>query len=322
MSVSPPQEISPAELAALSARLGAESFARRLRIQHQLEVDPESDEAGPINVQRMVRRMKMLSGVLRASGLAGWGRRNMLAIERREHLLRLCGLPAPFQGLRLLHLSDLHADMDPGTVPALLKALTGLTYDAVVLTGDYRAHTHQGWDEALALCAQVAHALRPDVPKFAVLGNHDPLEITPGLEALGWRMLLNEAAPWRRGGAELWFAGVDDDHTYANADVARARAAIPVGGCAVLLSHTPSTYATAASAGFAGFLCGHTHGGQICLPGGFALLNNGRAPRWAIRGPWLFQTMSGYTSTGIGACRLPARFFCPPEITIHTLDVP
>jgi predicted MPP superfamily phosphohydrolase len=322
MDASLPREISSAELAALSARLGSAALARRLRMQHQLEVDPESDEAGPINVQRMVRRMKMLSGVLRASGLAAWGRRNMLAIERREHVLRLAGLPAPFQGVRLLHLSDLHADMDPGTVPALLRALDGWSYDAVVLTGDYRAHTHHGWDEALALCGRVARALRPGLPTFAVLGNHDPLEIVPGLESLGWRVLLNEAAPWSRGGAELWFAGVDDEHTYANADVARARAGAPAGACAILLSHTPSTYARAAQAGFAGFLCGHTHGGQMCLPGGFALLNNGRAPRWTIRGPWQFHAMRGYTSTGVGACRLPARFFCPPEITVHTLEAP
>ncbi len=316
----PPSELSPADLAALSARLGPAAFERRLQFQRQLEVDPESDEAGPINVQRMVRRMRVLTGLLRATGLAGWGRRNLLAVERRENLLRLPGLPAPFHGTRLLQLSDLHADLDPGIVPAVLRALAGWEYDAVVLTGDYRAHTHHEWDAALAACGQVARALRPGVPAFAVLGNHDPLEIVPGLEALGWRVLLNEAAPWRRAGAELWFAGVDDDHTYHNADIPRACAAIPPGACSILLSHTPSTYAEAAAAGFAGFLCGHTHGGQICLPGGFALLNNGHAPRWTIRGPWQFQNLRGYTSAGAGACRVPARFFCPPEITRHVLQ--
>lgn len=320
MTVQPPSEISSAELAALAARLGPAAFARRMRVQQQLEVDPESDEAGPINVQRMVKRMRVLAGILQATGLAGWGRRNMLDIQRRENILRLRGLPASFRGVRLLHLSDLHADMDLGTVPAVIKASEGWEYDAVVLTGDYRAHTHHEWDSALAACGELARVLKPGVPKFAILGNHDPLEIVPGLEALGWRTLLNEAVPWRRGDEELWIGGVDDDHTYGTADVGRVRAAIPAGACALLLSHTPSTYAEAAEAGFAGFLCGHTHGGQICLPGGFALLNNGRAPRWAIRGAWEFQGMSGYTSTGAGACRVPARFFCPPEVTRHTLQ--
>jgi predicted MPP superfamily phosphohydrolase len=312
-------ELTPAELAQLAARLGPAALERRLRVQRMLEADPESDEAGPVNVQRMVQRMRVLAGVMRATGLAAWGRRNMLDLRRRENVLRLRGLPAPFRGARLLQLSDLHADLDPGIVPVVIRAITGWEYDAVVLTGDFRAHTHHAWDAALAACGEVARALRPGVPAFAVLGNHDPLEMVPGLEALGWRVLLNEAAPWRRGGAELWFAGVDDDHTYGTADVARARAAVPAGVCSVLLSHSPSTYAQAAAAGFAGFLCGHTHGGQFCLPGGLALLNNGRAPRWTIRGPWTFQKMSGYTSVGAGACRVPARFFCPPEVTVHIL---
>ncbi len=317
-----PSELSPAEQAELAARLGPEMFARRLAVQHQIEVDPESDEAGPINVQRMVRRMRVLSGFLRAIGVAQWGRRNMLAVQRQENILRLRGLPAPFRGRRLLHLSDLHADIDPGIVPAMVRAIGDWEYDAVVLTGDYRAHTHHEWDTALALCRVVAKSLRPNVPKFATLGNHDALEMVPGLEALGWRVLLNEAAPWWLDGAELWIGGVDDEHTYGTADVAKVRAAIPAEACALLLSHTPSTYAEAAAAGFAAMLSGHTHGGQMCLPGGFALLNNAHAPRFVLSGPWSYQGMAGYTSRGAGACRVPARFFCPPEVTRHTLEAP
>jgi len=297
-------------------------YARRLAVQHQIEVDPESDEAGPINVQRMVRRMRVLSGFLRTIGVAQWGRRNMLAVQREENTLRLRGLPPPFRGRRLLQLSDLHADIDPGIVPAVIRAIGDWEYDAVVLTGDYRAHTRHEWDTALALCAVVAKSLRPEVPKFAILGNHDALEMVPGLEALGWRVLLNEAAPWRLGGAELWIGGVDDDHTYGTADVAKVRAAISPDACALLLSHTPSTYAEAASAGFAAMLSGHTHGGQMCLPGGIALLNNAHAPRFVLAGPWNYQWMNGYTSRGAGACRVPARFFCPPEVTRHTLEAP
>jgi predicted MPP superfamily phosphohydrolase len=301
--------------------MGPEAFARRIAVQRMLEADPESDEAGPINIQRMVRRMKVLAGFLRMVGLAGWGRRNMLAVRRQENILHMRGLPAAFRGARVLHLSDLHADIDDGIVPAVIRAIGDWAYDAVVLTGDYRAHTHHEWNGALKLCGELARTLRPGVPVFAVLGNHDPLEMVPGLEALGWRVLLNEAAPWRRGDAELWIAGVDDDHTYQTADLARARAAVPGNACALLLSHTPSLYALAAQAGFAGFLCGHTHAGQICLPGGFALLNNARGtPRRFVRGAWEFQKMSGYTSAGAGACRVPARFFCPPEVTRHTLE--
>jgi len=314
-------ELSSGEQAALVARLGRESFARRVAMQQMLEADPESDEAGPINVQRIVRRMRVLAGLVRAIGLAERGRRNMLDIHQRENVLRLRGLPPVFRGARLLHLSDLHADIDAEIVPAVIRAIGDWEYDAVVLTGDYRAHTHHEWATALKLCGALARSLRSGVPVFAILGNHDPLEMVPGLELLGWRVLLNEAAPWKKGGASLWFAGVDDDHTYHNADIFRASAAMPAGSCAILLSHTPTLYKQAADAGFAGFLCGHTHAGQICLPGGFVLLNNAHgAPRRIIRGAWQEGTVSGYTSAGAGACRIPARFFCPPEITRHTLE--
>jgi hypothetical protein len=316
-----PSTLSDEELAALADRLGGtEVLRRRLRMQATIEADPEVEETGRVNLQRLVNRMRLLWKAMGVLGLTAWGRRNMLAVRREENVLRLRGLPEALRGARLLHLSDLHADMDPGIVPAVSRALAGWEYDAVVLTGDYRAHTRHGWDGALAACTELAPALRPGAPVFAVLGNHDALEMVPGLEALGWRILLNEAVAWRWHGAELWIAGVDDDHTYQTADVAKARAAMPAGACGLLLSHTPGTYARAAEAGFAGMLCGHTHGGQMCLPGGWSPVNNARAPRRLMRGAWVYEGMTGYTSRGAGACRLPARFFCPPEVTRHTLQ--
>lgn len=312
-------ELSPSAQAALAARLGPEMFAHRVAMQRMIEADPASAEAGPVNLQRIVRRARMIARILRATGLASWGRRNLLDLRRRENVLRLRGLPAAFHGARLLHLSDLHVDIDPGIVPAILRAITGWEYDAVVLTGDYRAHTRHEWDQALAGCRVIAQALPAGIPTFAVLGNHDVLEMVPGLEALGWRVLLNEAVPWRRGGAELWMAGVDDDHTYRAADVVRARAAAPREACAMLLSHTPATFHAAAAAGFAGVLSGHTHGGQICLPGGVALYCSD-TPRWLLRGPWAYRGLSGYTSRGAGASNVAARYFSPPEVTRHTLQ--
>jgi predicted MPP superfamily phosphohydrolase len=312
-------ELSPAEQATLAARLGTETFARRVATQQMVEANPGSDAAGPINIHRVVRRSRLLMRILRTVGMANRGRRNLLAIRREENVLRLRGLPAAFRGARLLHVSDLHADIDAGIVPAVIRAIGDWEYDSVMLTGDYRAHTRHEWNVALHSCGELTRALRSDALVFAVLGNHDPLEMVPGLEALGWRVLLNEAVPWRRGDSELWIAGVDDDHTYHTADVAQARAGIPRDACALLLSHTPATFAEAAQAGFAGVLSGHTHGGQICLPGGIALYSSG-TPRWLLRGPWAHRGMSGYTSRGVGASGVPARFFCPPEVTRHTLE--
>ena len=66
-------------------------------------------------------------------------------------------------------------------------------------------------------------------------------------------------------------------------------------------------------------LCGHTHGGQICLPGGLALTFNSSAPRFTGAGPWSYDLMQAYTSMGTGSSVVPARFNCPPEITLHQL---
>jgi hypothetical protein len=66
-------------------------------------------------------------------------------------------------------------------------------------------------------------------------------------------------------------------------------------------------------------LCGHTHGGQLCLPGGFAVVRNAPVAAKFLAGAWTEAGMPGYTSRGTGASTVPARLFCPPEITLHTL---
>jgi len=66
-------------------------------------------------------------------------------------------------------------------------------------------------------------------------------------------------------------------------------------------------------------LAGHTHGGQICLPGGYALTWDARCPRRLAAGPWTYGAMMGYTSVGSGSSVVNARLNCLPEITVHEL---
>jgi uncharacterized protein len=87
----------------------------------------------------------------------------------------------------------------------------------------------------------------------------------------------------------------------------------------ILLSHTPEVYQQAAHAEFDLLLSGHTHGGQICLPGRIPLSLDSVLPRRFGAGPWRYHDMQGYTSVGAGCSIVPARFNCPPEITIHYL---
>jgi uncharacterized protein len=92
-------------------------------------------------------------------------------------------------------------------------------------------------------------------------------------------MLLNESVAIDRGGALIYLAGVDDAHFYRADNIEKAAAEIPQGYVSVLLSHTPEIYRQAAHAGFSLMLSGHTHGGQICLPGGIPTRHKASHPR-------------------------------------------
>ena len=152
-----------------------------------------------------------------------------------------------------------------------------------------------------------------------VVGNHDFIEFVPPFERAGMRILLNETVPIERDGVSLYLAGVDDPHFYRLDDVRKVSHFIPAYSPSILLAHTPAIYREAAAAGFDFMLCGHTHGGQICLPGRIPIVANAHCPRRFVYGSWVFGRMKGYTSGGTGGCGLPVRFFCPPEMTIHEL---
>jgi predicted MPP superfamily phosphohydrolase len=304
-------------LAAVAARLGHDAARRRLALEAAHEASRLARARRPFPLENWHKTPAVIRAALRLTGLYGRGRRNTHAWVVREHAVVLPHLPRAFDGFTILHLSDLHIDLAPDFVARLTARVHPLAYDLCVLTGDYRARTVGPFAAALAALGQLRAALR--APCHAVLGNHDSLRMVPPMEAMGYRVLLNEATAIARGDARVHLAGVDDAHHYRGADVARAAAAIPRDAVSILLSHTPETYAHAAAAGFDLFLCGHTHGGQICLPGGVPLVTEARSPRRLARGAWRHDTMVGYTSVGAGASIVPVRLNCPPEITLHRL---
>ena len=114
-------------------------------------------------------------------------------------------------------------------------------------------------------------------------------------------------------------AGIDDAHFFQTHDLDQALAGLAPQRCAVLLSHTPQPYRQAAAAGVQLMLSGHTHGGQVCLPGGIPILTDTPAPRFVVRGAWNYQGMAGYTSVGCGSSVVDVRLNCLPEITLHQL---
>jgi predicted MPP superfamily phosphohydrolase len=143
--------------------------------------------------------------------------------------------------------------------------------------------------------------------------------MVPPLEEMGIHLLMNESVLLRRGGSTLCLAGVDDPHFYEADNVQKAAAQLEPGMPSVLLAHTPEIYRKAAACGFGLVLCGHTHGGQICLPGGIPLFINARVPLRMVRRGWQYRGLQGYTSVGTGSSGVDVRFWCPPEVTLHTL---
>jgi uncharacterized protein len=269
------------------------------------------------HLEEWYRAPAVIRGSLRLVGMLRRARRNALDIRIVENELPIVGLDSAFDGFTLLHLSDLHVDINDTFVPALVERLRSVDYDVCVMTGDYRAKTFGPIDATLDGMRRIRAVLGD--PIYGVFGNHDSIAMLPELEGMGMRMLMNESTTLRRGGASLQLAGVDDAHYFRLDDIPKVAAEGSPGSRSILLSHTPEVYRQAAEAGFDVMLSGHTHGGQICLPGRHPVTLDANIPRRIGRGRWKYGAMVGYTSPGAGTSIVDVRINCPPEITLHRL---
>ena len=306
-----------AALADLEARLGHLHIQQRLGLERDHEAQVFRRGTHFFHLENWYKAPWFIGAVLSIFGVRRRGQRNALNIELRHHDVPINGLPNSFDGYTILHLTDLHMDISAEFPDALVERIRSLRYDLCVLTGDYRARTYGPCDNALAGLER----LRPNItaPAFAVLGNHDSIRMVPRMEAMGYRMLLNEWAKIPVGDDAIYLSGIEDAHYYKLQNFHRAAQDIPRDAISVLLSHTPEAFRLAAHADFNVMLCGHTHGGQICLPGGVPVITDAASPRGIARGSWRYHDLIGYTSVGAGCSILDARFNCPPEVTLHRL---
>jgi predicted MPP superfamily phosphohydrolase len=307
-------------------RLGQGNAARRLAREHELHEKRLARENGGFSLRRFFTVNAVIGFVIRLSGLRKRGLRNALDLRIVEHEVFLPGLPTAFEGFRLLQLADLHCDLHPKIMEGVLTVMAQIPHDAVVLTGDYLNEILHPIEESLEAMRQFIPHLHP--VRFAILGNHDYLEMVPRFEQWGLPVLLNESRAIERTVVRngeckkerLWICGVDDAHAFHSHDLKAARAGIPGGEITILLSHTPETHREAAALGYHLHLNGHTHGGQICWPGGTPIYHNAPGCRGKLlAGSWREGSMLGYTSRGTGSAGVAARFFCPPEVTVHIL---
>ena len=299
-------------LASLAERLGPQHAKQRLAI----EIDYWAQILGLFRAAQWWPSEFLVETVLKLSGLYQRGRRNAARLLLRRNELFFDDLPAPFDGFTILHISDLHVELSAGAMQSMCEQLQRIRYDICVVTGDFRAG-YGPFQSTLEGVARVRESIRS--PVYGVLGNHDTVRMVPGLEAMGIRMLLNESEPIVCDGHTLFVVGIDDAHSYRAHNIEKAISQIPEKAFSILLSHTPEVYQHAAHAGFRLMLSGHTHGGQICLPGGIPIRLDAVLPRRMGSGAWNYEEMHGYTSVGAGTCIVPVRFNCPPEITLHVL---
>ncbi len=299
----------------LDERLGRIHARQRLGIEEDHEAQIFGQGLNFFHLENWYSIHAVIRTALRLVGLHGRGRRNAARVQLRVNNIVSASLPRRFEGFRILHLSDLHADMSGPAMSRVIELVTDLDYDICVLTGDFRAKTFGPFDAALDGVEQVRASLKG--PLYGVLGNHDTIRMVPALEDMGIRMLLNEVEAIERGGERIYLAGIDDAHFFRVDNIEKVAAEVPADAHSILLSHTPEIYRQAAHAGFDLLLAGHTHGGQICLPGGFPITLDSKLPRSMGAGPWVYRDMSGYTSVGAGSSVVAVRLNCLPEITLH-----
>jgi predicted MPP superfamily phosphohydrolase len=250
-----------------------------------------------------------------------FGRRNALAVRLTELELGFRNLPAAFDGYRVLHVSDTHLDHLPELAPIAQRLLSGLEVDVLALTGDVQGEHHAPIDRSTALLAEALEGLRVRERRLAVLGNHDPAAMVEVLERQEFDVLLNRSITLERGGERIIVTGLDDPHSFYTDS---AGAALDDGAAAqadfrIALVHSAEMADHAARTGYALYLCGHTHGGQVCLPGGKPVVTHLARCRRAARGRWRWDDMTGYTTTGLGVSGPPLRFNCPGEVALITL---
>lgn len=275
--------------------------------------------AKPVPAPRLTRRRLLIGGVATiVAGVATTPYTFTAHVTRRT--LHLPNLPREWDGVTALHLSDFHRGplVPAAYIRGVLERARALHHDIAFFTGDFVSWSISYMDDM----RNWLKAWPAPLGSYAVLGNHDHYTDAPAvaraLEGIGIPVLNNRSVIAHRGNSPIRIVGVDDPAT-SQSDFRGAVKGVEQGVFRLLLAHSPDIVWSFGEREIDLALCGHTHGGQVCLPGGQALVCPINLGTDYAQGIFYWRKATLFVNRGIGVVGVPIRAFCPPEIAVLTL---
>jgi uncharacterized protein len=248
--------------------------------------------------------------------------REPLGFEWNRIRLPVPGLARQLDGLKLIHITDLHLrPFWSRAYDQVIERVEAAAADLVLITGDYidDKHDHR---PALPILKRLLPRFKAKLGVFGILGNHDVDFITPYLTDLGVNVIDAGFAALQDEGARIELVGlpgiarVDLDRHFVASIPAKSENALRI-----VLSHYPDHIKRVRPLRADVLLAGHTHGGQCCLPGGWPIIRHDKLPRRLCRGAHRYESSWLVVSKGLGfAGPLPVRVFCPAEVAEITVS--
>jgi len=307
---------------------------------------------GPVNPQLMFMLIPRLLVAIGTAGLAhfgqpSWGVTAFFGLELAGTLAYLWGmviepqrlsitelavtsphLPAEAEPVRILHLSDLHIERLTRREAKVLRFIRETRPDLIVITGDYLNASNRCDSEAVDQVRGWLDQLYASGGVYAVLGT--PSVDLPYIAPLHFQetdiqLLRRDVIEVNLGdGRKLALMGLDCTHdlVHDGALLEQLNRVAPADIARLFLYHSPELMPEASQYEIDLYLCGHTHGGQIRLPGYGAFFTSAATGKRYEMGRYDEAGTTLYVSRGIGleGFSIPRiRLFCPPEITLVTL---
>jgi len=226
------------------------------------------------------------------------------------------GLNLDLEGFRFVHLSDLHLrGFWSKGYDELIGHLDQSPPDLLLVTGDFIDDKHDHRPGLMTL-RKLLPRLKSRLGTYGILGNHDVDVLQPYLREMGVHVINGQRAVLKSGaGAALELIGFPGlARTDLDAHFVAAQPPKSPDALRIVLSHYPDQFRRAKPLAPDFYLAGHTHGGQICLPGGIPLLTHDRMPWRQSKGVHRLDETWFIVSRGLGYSGIPARLFCPAEV--------